>query len=366
MMQAKVFHAKDNSSESVMTEVIMKVFEKTRVETKVAVFLLTACLLVGQSLSLSCQAQPQEALRQYQLAQGTLPWNTGSASTDSSSPSENSSDGKRSPGANAKSTSGNAHPDPSAQEQDAQASSTAVANNGGDEKSVNESIDKARSLVSAGNLVEARQLLKQLIRSNPKEVRLLLEYYPVCVKSNDWSDSVQTLEKLFVLDPAKEKDLYAGYGEALYKLRRLDKAQVAFNKALDFGKDKELIHRTLIEIAKQQKNDLMAESEFAEYLKLKPNDGDMQFEYANTLYKLKRNKEAVARYKLAAQLKPTDSYVQEKLGFVLLSERDYAGSIAAYRKAIQADPKSSARLGAALKYARAQQKAAGQAAEPAK
>lgn len=318
-------------------------------------------IYLAQALSLSVPSSFASGSVES-LAQANQPWNSDPGREDSNSSSTlpssaASSSSPSSPSSNPVTGTGDA----------ASGAANTTVSPVADENAVKEVIEKARFQSNAGNLVEARQLLKQAIRTNPKDVQLLLEYYPICVKSNDWSDAVQTLEKIFALDPAKEKDLYAGYGEALYKLRRLDKAQLAFNKALDFGKDKELIHRTLIEIAKQQKNDLMAESEYAEYLKLKPNDGDMHFEYANTLYKLKKTKDALAHYKLASQLKPADAYVQEKLAFMLLSEKDYAGSIAAYRKAIQADPKNSARLAAALKYAREQQKAAaGQPAQPVK
>ena len=301
-----------------------------------------------------------------------VPWNkSGSSSGDEVPDSSSSSSSSSSSGVSSSGEENGSNVSPASNSTSTSPSVNSSSNSSSspvplDDASVKEQIEKARVQVNAGNLAEARLILKQAIRSNPMNIQLLIEYHPVCVKSNDWSDAVMTLEKIFKLEPAKEKDFYAAYGESLYKLRRLDKAQIAFNKALDFGKDKELIHRTLVEIAKQQKNDLMAESEYAEYLKLKPNDGDMQFEYANILYKLKKTKEAVAHYKLASQLKPNDAYIQEKLAFLLLAEKDYAGSIAAYRRAIQADPRNSARLAAALKFARAQQKAAGQGSQPAK
>lgn len=227
-----------------------------------------------------------------------------------------------------------------------------------------EAILKAKAELAKNKFVEARQILKQSIRSNPKNVQLLMEYYPVCVKTNDWSDALQTCEKIFALDASKEKDLYVGYAEAFLKLRRTEKAQAAFQKALTFGKDKELIHHRLIEIAKLQKDEPGAEKEYTEYLKLRPTDGDMQFEYANILYKNKKTKEALTHYKLASENKPYDSSFHERYAYLLLFEKDYAGSIAEYRKAIQADPKQSARLTTALKFARAQQKAAEQAAAP--
>ncbi len=85
-----------------------------------------------------------------------------------------------------------------------------------------------------------------------------------------------------------------------------------------------------------------------------------------TFSKMKKTNDAIDHCKLASQLKPSDAYFQERLASILFNQKDYAGSIAAYRKAIQVDPKDSARLGAALKFARAQQKAAGQTSIPVK
>ena len=230
--------------------------------------------------------------------------------------------------------------------------------------SVDESIQKAKAEIARNRFSEARAILKQSINANPKELKLYLEYYPLTVKTNDWSQAVQTLETIFELDPAKESEYYVGYGDAYYKLRKMDKAQMIYDKALGFGKDKDVIHRKLIDVAKQQKSESLLEKEYAEYLKLKPTDGEMQFEFANLLYKLKRNKEALAHYRLASDNRPYDSYTHERLAYILLYEKDYAGSIDAYRKAIAANPRDS-RLIAALKYAREQQKLAAKAAAPA-
>lgn len=231
-----------------------------------------------------------------------------------------------------------------------------------------DAIQKARIEVNRKRFPDAKLILKQSIKANPKSIALYTELYDTCVKSNDWSDASGSLEKIMEIAPDKEKDLYVDYAFTLFKLQRYEKAKAAYDKALGFGKNKDEIYKTLIKIALAAKppDEPTAEAQYREYFKVKPNDGDMHWEYANFLYRAKKTKESLVEYKLASENRPKDSYGHERLAYLLLVEKDYDGSIAAYKKAIGSrgpDP----HLREALKYALQQQKrAAGPAAAPAK
>lgn len=221
---------------------------------------------------------------------------------------------------------------------------------------VQDSIERARMEAYNKNYSEARQILKRALNAEPKNLQLLMEYYPITVKTNDWSDGVQVLERIFEISPEKEKDFYFDYADGLLKMRRLDKAQVAFLKAINFGKNKEMAYKKLMEIAKQKKDESGLETAYQEYLKLKPKDGDIHFEYADLLYRNKRVTEAMTHYKQASENKPYDAYMHERFAYILLFEKDFDGSVAEYKKAIQTTPRDKrSRLEAALKYARSKQ-----------
>jgi len=232
--------------------------------------------------------------------------------------------------------------------------------------SPDEAIQKARLEAGRKHFAEAKQALKQALSSNQKNVALYSELYDVCSKSNDWSDATSSLEKLMECDPSREKDVYIDYAKALFHLQRYDKAKTAALKAITLGKDKEEAHRLLFQIALRKKDEPAAIAEYREYLKLKPNDGDIHWEFANLLYKNGAGlKDALPEYKAAADNRPQDSYGHERAAFLLLFDKQYDASISEYTKAIKtAPPSDSGRLNAALKYAQAQQKAAAAAASP--
>ena len=217
-------------------------------------------------------------------------------------------------------------------------------------------IQKAKIEIDRKHYAEAKAALKQSISGNPKHLGLYLTLYDACVRANDWSDGAWSLEKVMEVDPSKEKDVYGDYGQCLAQLKRYDKAKSVLEKALGYGKDKEGIRKTLIKIATYQKDSAGIAMNYKEYFKLKPQDGDMHWEFANQLYREGKIKESLPEYKLASDFRPTDSYTHERYAYLLLVEKDYEGSINAYKRAISTNP--DARLKDGLKYAMQQQKKA--------
>ncbi|MBX9688537.1 MAG: hypothetical protein K2X27_17645 [Candidatus Obscuribacterales bacterium] len=228
-----------------------------------------------------------------------------------------------------------------------------------------DSIRKAEVELNRKRFAEAKTIVKKALAQCDEKTGLYLELYKISVASNDWSDASLSLEKVFELEPAREKDLMLEYAQALLKLRRNAKAKTAFNKALAFGRNKEDAYRGLIKIAQLEKDDPEAQIQMKEYLKLAPNDGDMHFEYANLLYKAGNLKESILEYKIASDKRPHDSYGHERLAYLLLCQKDFDGSINAYKKAIAVRP-SEARLKQALSYAISQKRASQQQAPASK
>jgi tetratricopeptide (TPR) repeat protein len=233
--------------------------------------------------------------------------------------------------------------------------------------SPDEAISKARQEIGRKHFAEAKQAIKQSLIGNPKNTALYAELYEVCSKSNDWSDAAFALEKLAEADPSRERDYYVDYAKALFHLQRYEKAKAPALKAIASGKDKDEAHRLLYQIALRQKDEPTAIAEYREYLKLRPNDGEVHWEFANMLYKDGKGlKEALPEYKAAADNRPANSYGHERAAFLLLFDKQYDASISEYIKAIKTAPASeSGRLNQALKYAQAQQKAAGAGNAPA-
>jgi predicted Zn-dependent protease len=225
-----------------------------------------------------------------------------------------------------------------------------------------EAIQKAEVEVNRKRYPDAKLILKQSLTANPKSIPVYMALYSACTKSNDWSDALWSLEKVMEVDPSKEKDVYVDYAKALFKLQRYSKSKAAYTKVLGFGKDLDEAHKGLIQIALREKDEPAAKAEYKEYFKVKPNDGDMHWEFANFLYKGGKGlQDSLPEYKAASDCRPDDSRGHEQYAYLLLCNKDYDGSVNAYIKAIKSahTAAEAQRLNNALKYARQSQKRAG-------
>lgn len=232
-------------------------------------------------------------------------------------------------------------------------------------ESVEQLLGTAKDFIHREKFQQAQQPLKRALELSPNNMSILNQYYEVTVKSRDWSNAQWALEKIFALDPAKEKDLYADYAQTLYNLRKYDKAKTALKKALTYGKDKDKIYKTLIRIALLEKETVLADEYYLEYFKVAPKEPELRREYADWLRKKGKVKESLPHYKVAAEGKPQDSQLHEIYAYLLMTEKDYNGSIQEYQKAMScADTAGQARIQAAYKFAVEQQRAAQRAAAP--
>jgi len=215
-------------------------------------------------------------------------------------------------------------------------------------------LQKAKIDMDRKRYTDAKSILKQSLNTNQKNVQLYICLFDACKRGKDWSDASSALEKIMELEPSREKDYLGEYGQTLFHLRRYDKAKQVLTKAISLGKDADLLRKDLIQIALFQNDEPESIRQYQEYLKLKPNDGDMHWEFANYLYRNKKIKESIPEYKLASDNKPDDAYAHERTAYLLMIEKDYDGSILYYKRAISKS--NDARLKLGLQYVTALKK----------
>jgi tetratricopeptide (TPR) repeat protein len=218
------------------------------------------------------------------------------------------------------------------------------------QESREELLATARDLVRRKKYREAKEPFKKALIHTPDDQALLAEYCTVCENNRDWSTAAATYEKLFALNPAKEKELYSDYAQTLWELRKYDKATVALKKAIGFGKDKDKSYRTLIKIALVDNDKVLAEDYYQEYFKAAPKDSDMRLECAKWLQSRGKIKEAIPHYKAASDCRPQDAQLHQTLAYILLTEKDYSGSIQEYERAMAADPKITPQMQSSIRY----------------
>jgi tetratricopeptide (TPR) repeat protein len=225
-------------------------------------------------------------------------------------------------------------------------------------------LTKAKDAMESGNYSEARGQWREVIRLAPDQIDAYTGMFQACAKINDWSTAADSLEKLFIKDPSKEKDYYADYGEALFELRKYDKAAVALRKAAGYGKSMDVVHHTLARVALAQTNTQTGITELIEYLKIKPGDADVQKQVGALLETAQRVPEALVHYKASVKVKP-DGPLMGRIAYMMLLNKDYSGSIAMYKQAVMADPKNYNTYNQSIKYAEQQRDAASKPKKPA-
>jgi tetratricopeptide (TPR) repeat protein len=91
--------------------------------------------------------------------------------------------------------------------------------------------DAARAF-SGGDWGKARDEYRTAISLSPDTVEFYYGLYDVCTHSREWDQVAFALEKIFLLEPNKKKQLGAEYGEALCNLGRYDEAIPVLKQAL--------------------------------------------------------------------------------------------------------------------------------------
>lgn len=225
---------------------------------------------------------------------------------------------------------------------------------------------QAKELLSTGHYDLAKKHFKEALRINPDDMDLLPGYWETCEKTSDWSESVRTLEHMFSLNPAKEKEYCWAHGEALYELRRWDRAVPTLRKAVTFGRNVDQCHDWLLKIALQQRNTAEQATEYAAILKLRPTDYKMHVDFGNLLETQGRHNEALVQYKAAATAQP-DGALMARIAYMMMSyNKDWNGAMAMYNRATQADPKNAAVYQKSVLYCQAQLDASARAAKATK
>lgn len=228
-------------------------------------------------------------------------------------------------------------------------------------------VKTAREMLNGGHFDLAKNHFKEALHILPDQLDVYPDLIEACRKSNDWSEAGRAIQKLEELDPKRAKEYDWQYGEAMFNLVKWDKAQPVLKKSLAHGHHQEQIHRMLLTIAKQQKNNADVLTEYAALTKLKPGDYQLRMDYAAMLELAAKPQEAIAQYRAAINNNPTDGATMGRIAYMLMyHNKDYDGAMAMYNKAIAADPRNAKTYQDGINYCAQQKQAALSAAAPKK
>lgn len=210
---------------------------------------------------------------------------------------------------------------------------------------------QANELLQSGHYELAKKHFKESLRDHPEQANLYPGYWETCAHTNDWSEALRSLNKMFELNPALKKDYLWALGQALYELRRWESATATLKESLKYGKNLEEVHTYLLKIAQNERNTPQIIAEYTALIKMKPGDYKLQLELANLLELEGRHADAISRYKSASTLNPSDGALLARVAYMIMYyNKDFSSAINFYQKASSADPANAGKYNDSVKY----------------
>ncbi|QTQ15458.1 tetratricopeptide repeat protein [Treponema parvum] len=212
-----------------------------------------------------------------------------------------------------------------------------------------------------------QEYIKKIIASDPNNVRANIELAGDAMKTNNYN-LAKTLYDKALLSDAENEDALFGLGLSSYFLSKTDDAKSAFNRILEknahdpwallyLGKisaDEERYREALSYVEEAAKYDARnydiylslgtyrrqlldlkgAEEAWTKAISLEP-DYFLAYAYRASLYdEMNKLSEAYSDYKKVVETNPKYFYAYESLGMLAWHEKDYAGSLKAFEKAL--------------------------------
>ncbi|MEZ4256551.1 MAG: tetratricopeptide repeat protein [Polyangiales bacterium] len=206
----------------------------------------------------------------------------------------------------------------------AMASQIAAAS-GGPGVSVDNVLKVARSHYQAGRFLQAAQAYEQAARMDPSSSRALAGVGSASLRGGDASKAVEALKAAVQLSP-RNANLYAMLAEGYVAAGAFPQAANAYKQALAIDKN----HAQ----AKSGFARLTTDRNLAEAKSLRSK--------ARQHFMARQFKISLTLYEKAVKLEPTNPAGYAGLGASKLALKDSAGSVAAYKKATDLNPKNSA------------------------
>lgn len=177
------------------------------------------------------------------------------------------------------------------------------------------------TLAQTGKVDEAREHLKSLLASDPKDIRSYLAYGSVLSDAKDYKAMAENYDKAIeVLGPVAKRGDWAVYFQraiAYERLKEWDKAEPSFKKALELNPEQPQVLNYLgyswvdKNINLDEAMDMIRRA-----VELRPNDGYIVDSLGWAHYRLGQFDEAVVELERAIELRAGDPTINDHLGDV--------------------------------------------------
>ena len=198
----------------------------------------------------------------------------------------------------------------------------------------------ADALRESGRLVEAEQLYRAVLASNPEHFGCLHTIGVLCLRRNAPQDALGPLEKAVSLDP-DSAEAQNDLGMALAELGRHSEAIQRFEKAIALKSDFATAHNNLGNALKAERRVGDAIRHFKQAIALRPDYPLAEFNLAGALAKQERHDKAIEHYRKALSGRPEWIAALCGLGFSLFLNDQVEEGLASYERALSLDPASA-------------------------
>ncbi|HEX6547088.1 MAG TPA: tetratricopeptide repeat protein [Bryobacteraceae bacterium] len=212
-------------------------------------------------------------------------------------------------------------------------------------------IDKAWQLVRSGQREEAMQVLTGILRSNPRDVDARLLYGSLLMEAGKQQQSISQLEEAVALRP-KSAEAQNALGEAYNRFGETEPAERAFKAAVSLNPRFAVAQTNLGLVLLQEGKPDQAALHLDEALRIFGKNPDASYPHylrAKVYSAQNKPKEAEKELAAAVALKPDFAEAWSDLGQARKQNLNSAGALAAFDRAVKANPNDAVaqyRLGA--------------------
>ncbi len=200
---------------------------------------------------------------------------------------------------------------------------------------------KALALIQHNQLAEAKPLLEQVCRANPRDVEARFMLAATYQKLGVFTQAVAAYRDVVALDP-NHAEAYFYLGNTFLALSEGEAAVAAFRDAVRRRPDYLQAHINLGALFEVQENFPAAEASFRGALRLEPGSAELHFNLGNVLQAQEKYTEAVAVYRQALALRPEHADTYNNLGNALARLDRYEEAFGCYNDALKLEPRLAA------------------------
>jgi tetratricopeptide (TPR) repeat protein len=204
--------------------------------------------------------------------------------------------------------------------------------------STQDNLKVGMALHQQGQLGQAHDIYKQLLKDEPNNANVLHLVGVIAVQTGNHQAAVEMISRAIEIDP-KIEIYYSNRGKALSELKQFELAVMSYDKAIELKPDYTQAYFGRGNALHQLKQFKAAVASYNKVISLNQDYAEAYCNRGNALHELKLFEAAVASYNKAISLKSDYFEAYCNRGLALKQLKKFEAAVASYDKAISLNPK---------------------------